>query len=85
MVDFQISKPLSNGIDIKQKSSSSVILIKDARRRELNHLHLQVEGRFRVLFIKLLKLTAIRPLKQMLTARSLINAVKALHSASTPL
>jgi hypothetical protein len=85
MVDSQIPEPLPDGIGTKQESPSSVILTKDARRRGSNHPHLQVEGRSRVSFIGLLKLTVIGPLKQVLTARSSISAVKALHSASTPL
>jgi hypothetical protein len=85
MVDSQIPEPLPDGIGPNRESPRSVILTKDTQRRGSNHPHPQVEGRSRVPFIGLLKLTVIGPLEQVLTARSSISAVKALHSASMPL
>jgi hypothetical protein len=85
MVDSQIPEPLPDGIGTERESPSSMILTNGGRQRGSNHSHLQVEGRSRVPFLGLLKLTVIGPLEQVLTARSSISAVKALHSASTPL
>ena len=82
MVDSQIPEPLPDGIGTKRESPSSVILTKNDRRRGSNHPLPQVEGRSRVPFLGLLKLTVIGPLEQVLTAR---NSVSAVHSTSTPL